>query len=78
MTDWKQVEVSCQCGLTIEFYHFPGFSFVLEHDDAEPTDSLYWGSHMLHGSDAIGNEIPFHVYLSYIAPLLAIKEPVRA
>jgi len=66
---WKYVEVSCQCGLTIEFYHWMGPpGFTLEHDDV--ADSRYWGSHILRHSDT---DRHFQTYLSYIDQMVVAR-----
>lgn len=77
---WKYVEVSCQCGLTIEFYHWMDPSgFTLEHDETERAGSSYWGSHVLHHSETEeGMSGPIQTYLSYIDQMVVVREPARA
>ncbi|KKN44214.1 hypothetical protein LCGC14_0695250 [marine sediment metagenome] len=73
-TDWKQVEVSCECGLTIEFQHWSEdpAGFHLMHDPKEK-DPTYIGGHILRHRD-----LSFRSYISYIDQMIVVKEPARA
>ena len=81
MTDkgWKYVEVSCQCGLTIEFYHWMDpDGFTLEHGENKLAEG-YIGWHVLHHSETEeGMAGPLQSYLSYIEQMIVIREPVHA
>ena len=75
---WQYVEVSCWCGLAIEFYHWmdpPGFT--LEHD-YDSSGSGYVGGHILRHSDTEGRTVPFQTYLSYIEQMIVVKEATHA
>lgn len=70
---WKYVEVSCQCGLMIEFYHWmdpSGFHLMHDPEEGDPT---YVGGHILRHRD-----LSFRSYLSYIDQMIVVREPARA
>ncbi len=70
--DWRPIEVSCECGLTIEFYHWldPSY-FRLAHDPSDP-DSILIGVHVLTHQDSY-----FTTYLSYIEGMVVQKGGVN-
>lgn len=52
--DWKPVVVSCECGLTLSFYHYLEPLFTLTHDDPAH-DKADFGHLLNHPSKDFGS-----------------------